>query len=115
MCEASVISPHLQFTILSGSLPSVNLIPPLRINCRSKFSLSACGVLLSEPYRSYAEAKGEGQGAHMAKESRGLPLLLGRLASPRGLPDPVNHFLSLMRSKKFQRGRRRHCELLQDE
>lgn len=65
---------------------------------------------LSEHYRSYAEAKGEGQGAHMVKGlgvvvgEGGLDcllMLLGRPASPRGLPDLINHFLSSMRSLRL--------------
>ncbi len=64
---------------------------------------------VSEHHRSLAEAKGEGQGAHMVKESgevaQGgldrLPLLLGGPASPRGLPDLINHFLSSMRSLRL--------------
>lgn len=70
---------------------------------------SACGVHLSQHRRSLAEAKGEGQGAHMVKGSgeiaqgglHCLPLLLGRPESPRGLPDLINHFLSSMRSLRL--------------
>lgn len=56
--------------------------------------------------RSYAEAKGEGQGAHMVKNLAGegqmdvttFLLLLGRPASPKEMPDLINHFLQSMRS-----------------
>lgn len=71
----------------------------------------ACGAHLCEHHRSSAEVRGGGlrervRGAHMEKESRGvarggldrLPLLLGRPASPGGLSDLINHFLSSMRS-----------------
>lgn len=71
------------------------------------------GVHSSEHHRSLAEAKGglmeRVRGAHMVKGSREvaqggldrLPLLLGRPASPRGLPDLINHFLSSMRSLRL--------------
>ena len=71
------------------------------------------GVRSREHHRSVAEAKGgleeRVRGAHMVKGLREvaqggldrLPLLLGRPASPRGLPDLINHFLSSMRSLRF--------------
>lgn len=84
-------------------------IPPLRIKWRSKF----CALLVACVRVSITgvtqKLKGEGQGAHMVKGSgevaQGgldrLPLLLGRPASPRGLPDLINHFLLSMRSLRL--------------
>lgn len=67
----------------------------------------------SQQCRSYTEAKGEGQRAHMVKnlvegvcgggadERDRLPILLGRPASPKEMPDLINHVLQSMRSLKL--------------
>lgn len=66
----------------------------------------------SQQRRSYTEAKGEGQRAHMVKnlvegvcgggaDGRDhLPILLGIPASPKEMPDLINQFLQSMRSLK---------------
>lgn len=75
-----------------------------------------------------AEAKGEGQGAHMVKnlaevvcgggaDGRDhLPMLLGRPASPKEMPDLINHFLQSMRSLQLLEAESHcPCELPRDE